>query len=272
MSPNTVQESDLHAYVDGVLPETAREGVERFLADHPGDAARVRDFRAQKAALRALFDPTLDEPIPERLRALAAAPRDALPRAGQGALPGFLPRRSLQRIAAGILVAVLGAAAGWIVRDRSAAESRIAAAVPLPRQAAVAHAVYSPDMRRPVEVSGEQEEQLVTWLSRRIGTPIRPPKLGALGYELVGGRLLPGNAGPVAQFMYQDAGGRRLTLFVSTENAANQETAFRFAQEGPVNVFYWIDGTLGYALSATIDKGELARLATAVYEQIENKK
>ena len=60
MNPNTLQESDLHAYVDGVLPETAREGVERFLADHPEDAARVRDFRAQKAALLALFDPTLD--------------------------------------------------------------------------------------------------------------------------------------------------------------------------------------------------------------------
>ena len=272
MSPSTVKESDLHAYVDGALPETARAGVERFLADHPDDAARVRDFRAQKEALRVLFAPALDEPIPERLRALAIAPRGAATRFRQGIFPGFLPRGPLRRLAAGILVAVLGAAAGWIARDRAVAEGRIAAAVPLPRQAAVAHAVYSPDMRRPVEVSGEQEEQLVTWLTRRIGTPIRPPKLGALGYELVGGRLLPGNAGPVAQFMYQDAAGRRLTLFVSAENADNRETAFRFAQEGPVNVFYWIDGTLGYALSATIDKGELARLAKAVYEQIENKK
>lgn len=126
-------------------------------------------------------------------------------------------------------------------------------------------------MRRPVEVSAENEDQLVAWLSKRMGTPVRPPRLGPLGYELIGGRLLPGNIGPVAQFMYQDASGQRLTFYVSTENVSNQETAFRFAQEGKVNVFYWIDGKFGYALSASIDKGELARVATAVYEQIEGK-
>lgn len=98
---------------------------------------------------------------------------------------------------------------------------------------------------------------------------MRPPKLGALGYELIGGRLLPGGSGPVAQFMYHDAAGQRLTLYVSTENAGNRDTAFRFAQEGPINVFYWIDGQFGYALSAGIPKAELAHVATAVYRQLE---
>jgi anti-sigma factor RsiW len=122
-----------------------------------------------------------------------------------------------------------------------------------------------------VEIGAEQEDQLVAWLSKRIGSPIRPPKLGALGFELIGGRLLPGTSGPVAQFMYHDASGQRLTLYVSTENAANRDTAFRFAQEGPVSVFYWIDGKFGYALSAGIGKGELARVASAVYEQLEQR-
>lgn len=50
-----------------------------------------------------------------------------------------------------------------------------------------------------------------------------------------------------------------------------QQSVFRFAQEGLVNVFYWIDGKFGYELSAGIDKDELARVATAVYEQLESK-
>ena len=104
-----------------------------------------------------------------------------------------------------------------------------------------------------------------------VKTPVRPPQLGALGYELIGGRLLPGNSGPVAQFMYQDASGQRLTLYVTTENVTNRDTGFRFAREGQVNVFYWIDGKFGYALSASIDKGEQARVATAVYDQLEHK-
>ena len=108
----------------------------------------------------------------------------------------------------------------------------------------------------------------MTWLSKRIGAKIQPPKLGKVGYELIGGRLLPGGSGPVAQFMYHDAAGQRLTLYVSTEQEHNSDTGFRFAQEGPVNVFYWIDGKFGYALSAGTDKGELARVANAVHEQI----
>jgi anti-sigma factor RsiW len=86
---------------------------------------------------------------------------------------------------------------------------------------------------------------------------------------LIGGRLLPGASGPVAQFMYQDGAGQRLTLYVSTEHARNKDTGFRFSKEGAVNVFYWIDGKFGYALSAGVDKGELARVASAVYEQLE---
>jgi anti-sigma factor RsiW len=59
---------------------------------------------------------------------------------------------------------------------------------------------------------------------------------------------------------------------VTTENAGKPETGFRFAREGQVNVFYWVDGKFGYALSASIDKGELAKVATAVYDQLEAKK
>ncbi len=93
--------------------------------------------------------------------------------------------------------------------------------------------------------------------------------MGELGFELIGGRLLPGSSGPVAQFMYHDSTGQRLTLYVTNEQSAAQDTSFRFAQEGPVNVFYWIDGQFGYALSAGIDKGELARIAKAVYSQLQ---
>jgi anti-sigma factor RsiW len=46
-------------------------------------------------------------------------------------------------------------------------------------------------------------------------------------------------------------------------------TAFRFAQEGPVSVFYWMDRECGYALSGEVDKPTLARVASLVYKQLE---
>lgn len=257
----TVTDSELNAFLDGELTPARRTEVELWLAGHPEAVMRLEHFLAQRDALHRLFDPVLDEPLPEALIQAAQTPvRSA----------GWWRRQPWQQIAAGLLVACVGAAGGWFARDRQAAAEPIAAvSVPLPRQAAVAHAVFSPDVKRPVEIRAEQEDQLVTWLSKRLGTPVRPPRLGALGFELIGGRLLPGNTGPVAQFMYHDGAGQRLTLYVSTENSGHRDTAFRFAQEGPVNVFYWIDGEFGYALSAGIPKDELAKVATAVYAQLE---
>lgn len=267
MNKLAITEADLQAYVDTAQPEARRGEVEDYLAAHPAEAERLQAYLAQKQALRARFNPVLDEPLPENLRALASPPPIA---AVDRTHRPFLARWSLQRVAAGFFIALVSGATGWMVHDQYLPAQSMAETSLLPRQAAVAHAVFSPDVRRPVEISAEHVDQLVAWLSKRLGTPVRPPKLGALGYELIGGRLLPGNSGPVAQFMYQDAAGQRLTLYVSTENTVNQDTAFRFAQEGPVNVFYWIDGKFGYALSAEIDKGKLARVASAVYDQIEH--
>lgn len=253
-----ITEADLHAYVDGELSPARRTDVEAHLADHPDAVLRVRAWREQKRALQRLFEPLPDEPIPPALEA-AAIPPDVR-RGG--------PARPALRIAASLMLALLGGMAGWWghghYQDFAIADARPS----LPRQAAIAHAVYSPDARRPVEIGADQETQLVTWLSRRLGQDVRAPRLGSLGYELVGGRLLPGSEGPVAQFMYQDTGGQRLTLYVSTERDGNPDTAFRFAREGGINVFYWIDGPFGYALSAGVSKNELARVASAVYDQL----
>lgn len=268
-----MNEAELHAYVDDCLPPARHGEVEAYLAEHPEDAVRLQVYREQNEALRAAFAPLLVESLPASLRSLSEDP-GMLPHRDRSAPHGegrWSPRRSWLALAAGVVVATLGGVAGWLGHAQFQVSQRMAQVVPLSRQAAVAHAVFSPDVRRPVEVTAEQEEQLVKWLSKRLGTSIAPPKLGSLGYELVGGRLLPGNVGPVAQFMYQDGAGQRLTLYVTTENAQNRDTAFRFAREGEVNVFYWIDGKFGYALSGSIAKPELARVATAVYEVLENR-
>lgn len=264
MTSHPINEDELHAYVDDALSPERRVAVDEHLARHPVDAERVAAYRAQKQALKALFQPVLDEPLPERLQTLSVQPLRT-PGGGGGWSGGLW-----QRLAAGVLVATLGGVGGWLAHGQYG-QDRVARMVPLSHQAAVAHVVYSPDVRRPVEIAADQEEALVKWLSKRLGTPVRPPKLGGLGYELVGGRLLPGNSGPVAQFMYHDASGQRMTLYVTTESVEKRDTGFRFAREGPVNVFYWVDGKFGYALSAGIDKGELAKVATAVYDQLEQK-
>jgi anti-sigma factor RsiW len=247
MSAAPETEADVHAYVDGHLPAARTADVEAYLAEHPGEAARVAAYREQVQALRREYDGVLAEPVPDRL-----------------ARPSR--RRWLVRCAAAVAWMALGGTIGWQLHAYTT--SRHVEAAGWARRAAVAHIVYSPEVRHPVEVGAEQEAHLVRWLSKRLSAPLKVPHLGDLGYTLVGGRLLPGERGPVAQFMYQDGRGLRLTLYVRVNADDTRETAFRFAREDKVSVFYWLDRKLGYALSGEVDKTELLRVATAVYRQL----
>jgi anti-sigma factor RsiW len=240
-------ENDLHAYVDDLIAPERRAEVETYLAGARDAAERVAVYREQNLQLRAHFNPVLDEPVPQRLTTLA-------------------PRPGLARyaIAAGWLA--LGVAVGWLANASMTRDPvRLAG---FAHRAAIAHAVYSPEVRHPVEVGADQQEHLVRWLSKRLGADLKPPTLSANGYELVGGRLLPGDRGAVAQFMYQDAKGRRLTLYVSRMNVSQGDTAFRYSRDNGVSVFYWVDGSLGYALSGELPKSDLLGVATAVYKQL----
>ncbi|MCX2865603.1 anti-sigma factor [Paucibacter sp. PLA-PC-4] len=280
-----VTEAELHAFIDGQLPADRQREIHAYLATRLDEAQRVESYRAHKRELQALFDPVLDEQAPQRLLAAARQPTAAL-------TPWYL-----QRLAAGLAIAVVSGATGWslrgempaggdAVRAQASAVSGFTqvSAGGFAQRAAVAHAVYSPDLRRPVEVDAAHEDQLVAWLSKRMGAPMKPPHLHAQGYSLEGGRLLPGGQGPVAQFMYRNELGSKLTLYVSNDAAdlgsatgpgealkhgpESAGTAFRFAREGTVNVFYWVDGPFGYALSSDADRSVLAQVSTEVYRQL----
>jgi anti-sigma factor RsiW len=138
----------------------------------------------------------------------------------------------------------------------------------LVKPAALAHAVYTPEVRHPVEVSAENEQHLVAWLSKRLHTDILAPNLTPQGYRLVGGRLLPSTNRMAAQFMYEREDGQRATLYVRHGAWENEATAFHFDQEDSLGIFYWIDGPLGYALIGDLDRSELQRLSEAIYEQL----
>jgi anti-sigma factor RsiW len=255
VTDHPVTEADLQAYADGKLAEERRTAVAAWLAAHPEDAERIENYRRLAEELRSTYQGVLDEPVPERLeRALR-------------------PSRARRFAVMGICVALgaaLGAIAGWQLHAmRPLAASSTDGAAALARRAAVAHATYSPEVRHPVEVGADQEAHLVAWLSKRLGTQLRAPKLESVGYSLVGGRLLPGENGPVAHFMYQCNRGTRVTLYVRSDMGSNRSTAFRYAREGNVGVFYWVDSKLGYALSsADISKEDLLNVANAAYQQL----
>ena len=121
---------------------------------------------------------------------------------------------------------------------------------------------------RPVEIWANEEERLVRWLSKRLSFQLHAPNLNSVGFALVGGRLVAGNEKPGAMFMYENADKQRISLIVRKDAERSRETAFRYAQEDGVGVFYWIDENCGYALSGNIDRQQLLSIARVVYGQL----
>jgi anti-sigma factor RsiW len=260
-----VADDELHAMIDGLLQPAVWEALEQRLLQQPEAAARLSRWREQRAVLRQLHSEVLTEPVPQAMR-------DALQRS-------TVAQRRAQTwwrwggMAASVLVAF---GVGWVSHMQwGPGERPPTLAVSdreFTRQAAVAHVVFAPEVRHPVEVTAADQAHLVQWLSKRLGKPLSVPQLAEQGYRLIGGRLLPGADGARAQFMYQDAKGTRLTLYVGavdiSASGAGRESAFRFTDEGLVPGFYWVDQGFGYALSGPLSRESLSALAQVVYRQL----
>jgi anti-sigma factor RsiW len=281
---------ELNALVDGQLPAAVRAAVQARVAADPVAHETLSAWQTQRDALRELHRPLLDEPIPETLLAAAHHSMQARQqRVGWWRWGGM---------AASVMLAF---SLGWLAHGswpgtwpgegpQTIAASQIRAGREFVRQAALAHVVYAPEVRHPVEVAATQQDHLVQWLSKRLGKPLKVPSLAAQGFGLMGGRLLPGEDGARAQFMFENNAGVRVTLYLGAfdaraatnaaavnakpagpagpANPSNQDTAFRYSNEGPVPGFYWVDQGFGYAMSGPVSRDELMKLAELVYQQL----
>ena len=265
----------LHAWLDGELLPERRAEVDAWLNDHPEAAARVRLWAADGAALRARLDGVLDEPVPSRLAQVVWSPASA-----RGAwAPGW--QRGAAALAVFALGGMVGAGLMWRAETGPGALARGGEPAWVQR-AAIAHAVYVPEVRHPVEVQA-QEEHLSRWLTKRLDTPVKLFDLRAQGFELVGGRLLPDATGPSAQLMYQafstPSGAKpvRVTVYLRKPDS-NTPAAFRYERQGELGMFYWVEGQsaesgpCGYALVGALPREKLLALAEAIFSQGENER
>lgn len=263
--PADFSDTELSAWLDGELEPERRATLDAALREQPELAARARLWVADREALRARLDPVLGEPLPPRLLQTVWHHRARPPWARAAMAAGLLVAGALagagsmwqwqdQRVSSALATAQnasAGTPAGWVQR------------------AALAHSVYVPEPRHPIEVKA-QEEHLARWLTRRIDIPVKLFDLRQEGFELMGGRLLPDATGKSAQLMYEsvDAGQpkKRVTVYLRKPDAA-APTAFSYRQQGELGQFYWVEAGAGYALVGALPKERLLALAQAIYKQ-----
>lgn len=249
----SIEQMELHAYVDGQLSTEGRRRVESYLETHPEALQQIKDYQTINEQVKAIFDPVADEPVP---------PHYLKPKQHAGI---WRPLRSLAAatflLSIGLSIGLyLGAELEWSDAPQIVEENHVVG------ETVMAYTVYTPEVHHPVEVGAEQEGHLVEWLSKRMGKRMSVPKLDALGMRLIGGRLLSTEYGPGALLMYEDKSGSRIVLYACESD--EKTTAFHFAEQNNVSVFYWIDNDLSYAVAGEMKRDSLLPLAQLAYNQL----
>jgi len=266
-----LMQDQLHALVDGRLSAGEKTRTLTQLDGRPVVLETLQAWQAQRDALRALHRSMLEDPVPETLLGAARRSQEGQQQIGQWCRWGGMAAAVVLAFGMGRLSHGLLGGLDTLAMARGQQQSAQA----FMRQASVAHAVFVPEVRHPVEVSAAQQEHLVQWLSKRLQKPLKVPVLAAQGYELVGGRLLPGDSGARAQFMFQNLSGLRVTLYLGAVDGQTsapgkelEQAAFHYSPQESVTSFYWVEQGFGYALSGAVPREELMRLAQLVYQQL----
>ncbi len=248
MTERNLPEDWLQRLADGALSGPELAEAEARLAADPALARQADALRAENAAIRA----AVPQPEPDRLAGLAA---NVKLRATQ--------RSEAWRIAAMAALFAVGVGAGWLgatgTQNRRMADLRSGVEA-LVAAADAAHRLYSVEVLHPVEVGAAERSHLNAWLSNRLGGSIAAPDLSGTGFRLVGGRLLPGLEGAAAQFMYEDASGGRITLYVVPGSGAARAPRFETASDGLITVA-WEDETWRFALVGELPRASIEALA-----------
>ncbi len=259
--PQTISEDLLHAYVDGVLDEPARRGVEAYLAQNTDAATRVQAWQ------------TINEGLLRLGNTLGGGPGRKLewrPVANAMARRRRVSWLRVTAVAASLLVGVLG---GWWAHEWIDYETshQISAGSPLfVRQAEVAYRLFAnPQQGRPVELGAEQRDLLQRWLSGKAGLNVamHVPQLEPLGWQLVGGRMLSDARGPAALYVYENGQKVRLSLYV-VAMGEDVKLGGRWTRAEAIEICDWGLGRLHMALAGQLEREQMKALLGPINQQI----
>lgn len=246
-----LSDDDLHAYLDGQLDELGVAAVEAAIAQDAAIAEKIAAFRAQRAAIKQIYDPVLTEPVPDHLRKVV---RDAQ----RGAR-----RQTMMRIAASVVLLVVGAAGGWFTHAYFASQDFLLE--PFVREAVLAHELAVTQKTKGLTINKTDPNSLSpSYLPADFGVPVKLPTLRRSQLQPVSLATGTGAEGSRVTVTYADRQDRRRTLFVR-KFTGGKSLPVKYRKTDGFPVLYWLDGPLVYILVGEGDRSELISIAEEIY-------
>ncbi|MBR0851607.1 anti-sigma factor [Bradyrhizobium diazoefficiens] len=240
-------EEELHAYLDGNLPQDRRTVVEQHLSSHPEDAERLEAYRADGEAIKRLFSGagrTVPVPAPfVRRRAIG--------------MPAYWRRVAV------IALTLAGLVAGGMLWHHRGEDTRWAR---LGNDAIAAHLALETPQSAPAMTASLPA--ISRFLTDSIGQSRILKESADPAYTLVGSRLWTSADGPVAQLSFRLADGNLVTMLLQPWPRATDTPFRQVAQQSDLTTLAWVDDKIFCAVSGALPPAELERIARSIYELI----
>ncbi|MEM6679344.1 MAG: anti-sigma factor [Pseudomonadota bacterium] len=262
----TITEAEFHAFCDGELGEEDGARVAAAIEADPTLRARMARMMGDIAAMRRAAEPSEPDAATE---ALASRLGNAVEKRER--------QQEMARLGMGLAASVAMVAGGWfghvaymhndtvVDRERSMVMAALENdSVPsFVANAAGAHEVFAPDTFHPVEFTARDEVAMANWFTERLGEAAMVPHLEELGFNLVGGRLLAGADGPMAQVMYENDNGDRVSLVYGRQQVPGDDE-LRLVHVGKTYASYWQEGGFAWAVLEDSPGADVSVVATHV--------
>jgi anti-sigma factor RsiW len=240
-----VNETDLHAYIDGALDAVRAREIETQIAADPALARRVAQFRADKDMLKRVYAPLAERPLPDKWLEMALASKPPP--------QGKIAWRMVGTIAATIVLFAAVTFAYW--QSRPSQPSEIV-------QAALDARVH--DDGKFIAVSADANaQQYAAMLSTTIASHVKVPDLERMGYRLASIRLYSQASGDgSAELSYRDRENRLFTLYLRRAHGVARFD--QFERDG-LRVCVWQDEELSTVMAGNVSTAAMQRLASLAY-------
>jgi len=250
-------DADLHAYVDGKLsPERAAE-IEARLAD---DAALNDAVAAWMRDCDLIREAAADEYPPDLRTELLG--REFGRRVRARRVRTTLMQPALRQVAASVLIFATGWAGHTLYvsgfEGSGPAEPRYVV------QATLLGTALENEGVQEFDVSDARIQASLDWVSDQMQRKIESPKLEKLGLQVVGGRLVQGEEGPLAQFTYKTEDDHRITVSMTPHPESEPRYPYAVRSVYGEPVAYWTSDDMDFSISGEVDPKRLSTLASAL--------
>jgi anti-sigma factor RsiW len=268
-SPPT--DADLVAYLDGELDEAARQAIAAQLRDDAALRTRLDRLKLDTAELGKAFDLLLAGAPSDRLAAtLSRAEAEAAASAARPASAGS--NWSPMRIAAAILIFLIGAAAGYfgpraLPGAEAPDESEVAEDASSGWRQVVAEylLLYTPDTLASIPDDAALRAEELSTVASKLAVNVTPDNLAVPDLALKRAQLFEFKGKPLAQIAYLSEAGPIAFCIIAN---GKPDAAPAFEERLGENIVFWTKGGRGFMVIGRVPRDKIEAVAATLGARI----